>query len=32
LLHVGPGPNDAAFRPYKFQSVTGNTTDGIANF
>ena len=26
------GPNDAAFRPYKFQSVTGNTTDGIANY
>ena len=26
------GPNDAAFRPYKFQSVTGNLTDGIANY
>jgi len=26
------GPNDAAFRPFKFQSVTGNTTDGIANY
>ena len=26
------GPNDAAFRPYAFQSVTGNTSDGVANY
>ncbi|MEO8596947.1 MAG: TonB-dependent receptor [Candidatus Solibacter sp.] len=26
------GPNSASFRPYKFQSVTGNRTDGIANY
>jgi len=26
------GPNDAAFRPYPFQSVTGNSSDGISNY
>ncbi|MEO8596946.1 MAG: TonB-dependent receptor [Candidatus Solibacter sp.] len=26
------GPNSANFRPYKFQSVTGNTSAGIANY
>jgi hypothetical protein len=26
------GPNDAAFRPYPFQTVSGNTTAGIANY
>ena len=26
------GPNDAAFRPFPFQSVTGNSSDGIANY
>jgi hypothetical protein len=26
------GPNDAAFRPYSFQTVSGNTTAGIANY
>jgi hypothetical protein len=27
------GPNDAAFRPYpQFQSLTGNTTDGISSY
>ena len=26
------GPNDAAFRPYKFQSLNGYTTEGVANY
>ena len=26
------GPNDAAFRPYPFQTVSGNTTQGVANY
>ena len=26
------GPNDAAFRPYPFQTISGNTTDGISNY
>ena len=26
------GPNDAAFRPYPFQSLNGYTTEGISNY
>jgi hypothetical protein len=26
------GPNDAAFRPYPFQTLSGYTTDGISNY
>jgi Carboxypeptidase regulatory-like domain len=26
------GPNDAAFRPYPFQTLSGYTTDGLSNY